>query len=254
MKLEIATLENIDAWSVVDHHDSNGAPHHVVPSTWAFTCKQYPDGWIEKFKACFCARGDKQLEEIDFFKTFAPVVQWTTIWQMLILEILIGLKSKQGNVLCAFLHGELEPGENDYVEMPLGFSQHSKDGTRKVLKLTKTFYGLCRQSPQAFWKYITEKLEACGLEQSKFDPCLFVGTKVIGVVYVDDTISWSKDTEDINISAMQLRELDVDLEQEDDPAGFLGVTLERDPETGLLEMKQTGLIKELSKHLDWTMD
>ncbi len=48
----------------------------------------------------------------------------------------------QGNILCAFLHGELEPGENVYVEMPLGFSQHSKDGTRKVLKLKKTLYGL----------------------------------------------------------------------------------------------------------------
>jgi hypothetical protein len=44
---------------------------------------------------------------------------------MFILEILLGLKSKQGNVLCAFLYGELEPGENVYVEMPLGFSQHS---------------------------------------------------------------------------------------------------------------------------------
>jgi hypothetical protein len=103
-------------------------------------------------------------------------------------------------------------------------------------------------SPQAFWKYITEKLEACGLEQSKFDPCLFVGTKVISIVYVDN-IFWSKDTEDINSSAMQLCEVDVDLEQEDDAAGFLGVTLEWDPETGLLEMKQTRLVKRVIESL-----
>ena len=88
----------------------------------------------------------------------------------------------------------------------------------------------------------TKKLKTCGLEQSKFDPCLFVGTKVICVVYVDDLIFWSKDTLAINDSAMQLRELGLDLKQEDDAAGFLGVTLERDPETSLLEMKQTGLI------------
>jgi hypothetical protein len=79
---------------------------------------------------------------INFFETYAPVVQWTTIRLMFILEILLGLKSKQGDVLCASLHGELEPGENVYVEMPLGFSQHSKDGTRKVLKLKRTLYGL----------------------------------------------------------------------------------------------------------------
>jgi hypothetical protein len=66
MKLEIATLETIDAWSVIDHFD-----HCVIASTWAFKCKHYPDGLIKKFKACFCARGDKQLEGIDFFDTYA---------------------------------------------------------------------------------------------------------------------------------------------------------------------------------------
>ena len=53
----------------------------------------------------------------------------------------------------------------------------------------------------------------------------------------------------INDSAMQLRELGMDLEQKDDAAGFLGVTLEQDPETSLLEMKQTGLIKRIIKAL-----
>ncbi len=48
---------------------------------------------------------------------------------------------------------------------------------------------------------------------------------MICVVYVDNIIFWSKDTDDINSSAMQLHELGVDLEQEDDAAGFLGVML-----------------------------
>ncbi len=72
---------------------------------------------------------------------------------------------------------------------------------------------------------------------------------MICVVYVDNIIFWSKDTEDINSSAMQLHKLGGDLEQEDYIAGFLGVTLEWDPETGLLEMKQTGLIKQVVKAL-----
>ncbi len=72
---------------------------------------------------------------------------------------------------------------------------------------------------------------------------------MICVVYVDGIIFWSKDTGDINSSAMQLRELGVNLEQEDDAAGFLGVTLEWDPDTGLLEMKQTGLIKRVIEAL-----
>jgi hypothetical protein len=53
----------------------------------------------------------------------------------------------------------------------------------------------------------------------------------------------------INDSAMQLHELGVDLKQEDDTADFLGVTLEQNPEMSLLEMKQTGLIKHITKVL-----
>ena len=48
---------------------------------------------------------------------------------------------------------------------------------------------------------------------------------------------------------MQLRELGVDLEQEDNAAGFLGVTLDRDGPSGLIEMKQTGLIKRVIEAL-----
>ncbi len=102
MKLENATLEASDAWFMIDCLD-----HHVLASTWAFKCKRYPDGLIKKIKARFCARGGQQIEGIDFFETYALVVQWTTIRLMFILEILVGLKSKQGDITCAFLHADL---------------------------------------------------------------------------------------------------------------------------------------------------
>ena len=73
-----------------------------------------------------------------------------------ILEVHLGLKFKQGDVTCAFLHAELATDEAVYVDMPLGFNTKSKNGKRQVLKLKKTLYGL-RQSPRAFWKYITKK-------------------------------------------------------------------------------------------------
>ena len=240
MQVKIATLESMGAWEIVDRADDM----NVIDSTWAFKCKRYPDGLIKKFKARFCARGDQQLEGIDFFETYAPVVQWTTVRLMLILEVLLGLKSKQGDVTAAFLHADIPEGENVFVDMPRGFEQYTKSGRKKCLKLKKTLYGL-RQSPRAFWKYLTEKLELTGLKQSEFDPCLFVGEEVICIVYVDDLIFWSKQDDDIHDVAMNLRELGVDLEQENDAAGFLGVTLERDEKTGLLEMKQTGLIQRV---------
>jgi hypothetical protein len=92
---------------------------------------------------------------------------------------------------------------------------------------------------------MVEKMEQCNMPQSEFDPCLFVGEKVICICYVDDIIFWAKDEADIHNLAMQLRDVGVDLEQEDDAAGFLGVRMERDPTTGLLEMKQEGLINRV---------
>jgi hypothetical protein len=167
---------------------------------------------------------------------------------MFILEVLLGLKYKQGDVLAAFLHSDLAPGETVYVEMPLGFNVKSKNGKRQVLRLKKTLYGLW-QSPRAFWKYMTEKLEQVGLNQSKFDPCLFIGPDVICVVYVDDLIFWLWDLAYIDRVTFELCKLGVALEQEEDAAGFLGVDFVYDKSTGLIEMKQTGLIKRVIEAL-----
>ncbi len=77
------------AWDVVERKDDI----NVINGTWAFKCKQFFNGTVKNFKARFCACGDQQLEGIDFFETYAPVVHWTTVHLMLILENLLGLKS-----------------------------------------------------------------------------------------------------------------------------------------------------------------
>ena len=90
--------------------------------------------------------------------------------------------------------------------------------------------------------YVTEKLELCGMQQSDLDHCLFIGEKVICVVYVDDLLFWSTEEDHIVSLAEALRLEGVDLEEEGDAAGFLGVKLEREQDTGRIRMTQTGLI------------
>ena len=130
--------------------------------------RRYPDVLIKIFKASFCARGGMQLKGIDFFETYAPVVQWTTVRLMLILEVLLGLKSKQGDVTADFLHADLGEDKKVFVDMPRGFEAKVKNDRNKVLKLKKMIYGL-RQSPRVFWKYMTSKMELCGMVQSNMD-------------------------------------------------------------------------------------
>ena len=81
---------------------------NAIRSTWAYKCKMYADGLIKKLKAMFSAHRDQQLERIDFFDTYAPLVQWTTILLIFVLKILLGLRSMQGDATCAFLHADLK--------------------------------------------------------------------------------------------------------------------------------------------------
>ncbi len=107
--------------------------------------------------------------------------------------------------------------------MPLGFTKLGKNGKKMDLDLKKTLYGLC-QSPRVFQKYTPLKLEGCGLAQSKFDPCLFIGPEVICDVYVDDLIFWAEEAPKINKVPTKLHDLDVDFEQGVNAVGHLRVT------------------------------
>ena len=81
---------------------------NVIISTWDFQLKRCPDGLIKNFKSRLFARGDMQLEGIYFFEAYAPVVQWTTIHLMIILEIILQLKSNQGDITSEFIYAKLE--------------------------------------------------------------------------------------------------------------------------------------------------
>jgi hypothetical protein len=74
---------------------------------------------------------------------------------MLILGVILGLKSKKGAITAAFVHADVEEGENIYVEMPCGFRMQGK-----VLKLKNTLYGLL-QNLREFWHYLTEMMNSC---------------------------------------------------------------------------------------------
>ncbi len=137
--------------------------------------------------------------------------------------------------------------------MPKGFKQYDKNGKPKVLKLNQTLYGL-RQSPRAFWLYLTEKLERCSLKHSKLDPCLFISSRVICIVYVDDLLFWSPKEEYIYEFGECLCAEEVELEEEGDAAGFLGVQLHRNNTTGYIHMTQEGLTKRVIEALGLDMD
>ena len=131
------------AWDVVYCKDDM----NIIRSTWDFKLKRYPGRLIKNFKDRFCARGYMQLKVIDLFETYAPVVQWTTVCLILILEILLQLKSNQGDITAAFLHEKLEENEKIFSRCRKYLSSMTNVEMKWVLRLKNTIYVPC-QSPR----------------------------------------------------------------------------------------------------------
>eukprot|EP00804_Cyclotella_cryptica_P016318 CCRYP_009889-RC/>CCRYP_009889-RC protein AED:0.21 eAED:0.80 QI:0/0/0/1/0/0/3/0/571 len=239
METELTTLESdLQAWELVPHEPWM----HVLPSTWAFRLKRFPNGLAKKFKARFCVRGDMQIEGVDFFKTWAPVVQWTTVRSMMILATRLNLVSAQADTTAAFVHAPLGPDEHIYVHQPAGFQ---RDGNL-VLKLKKLVYGLC-QSSRNFFHYLSEHLVAQGLTPFAYDPCLFIGKTIILAVYVDDLLIYAKTDADITALISSLKAAGICIRREGTAEGFLGIDIIRSPNSTSpqITLLQTGLTKRI---------
>ncbi len=235
MNTEINTLTNdFGCWELVPRLPSM----NVLPSTWAFKIKRYPDGSLKKFKARFCARGDRQLEGVDYFETWAPVVQWTTIRIVLILAVKLGFCSAQCNITAAFVHALLPGDELVYVEQPRGFNRQFNH----VLRLRKSLYGL-KQAPRHFFHYLTTRLLKQGLTQSQFDPCLFFNSSMIVIVYVDDLLIFAKSDDMITTFISNMQHEEICLRKEGTAEGFLGVDIKE--VDGKIHLTQTGLTERI---------
>jgi hypothetical protein len=240
METEIDTLIRMEAFIVIDKQPWM----NVVSSVWAFKRKRYPDGSIRKLKARICARGFEQIEGIDYFETFAPVVQWMTVRIILIMTILLNLENKQIDYTAAFMQAPID--HDVYVEMPKLFQVNNK-----VWKLKRALYGL-KDAPRAYFMHTKGKLEELGFRQSDADPCLFISPTVICLIYVDDALFVYKSPEEVDILTKKMKHLGMLFEEESDVAGYLGVLIDRDPDNDTITLRQSGLAQRIVEalHLD----
>ena len=249
MKKEIKGLIELNTWMSVPRSEVPKS-NPILGGTWAFKLKRLPDGSPLKFKARYCVRGDLQREGVDFFDTYAPVVQWSTIRMLLTLTLSKGWTTKQVDYTNAFAQATLK--ETVFIEPPKGFSR--KDGLDLVLKLIKSLYGL-RQAPKTFFEKLHDGLLERGFRQSELDPCLFLKENMICVVYVDDTIISGPDSSKIEelITSLGVQKEEqrhtFALRDEGEVGDFLGIRIEK---TGTKQFKlsQSGLINKVIKTAD----
>lgn len=240
---ELDELQDKDTFEIVDRSDAGR--REVVPSSWAFKRKRYPDGRLMKIKSRFVVRGDLQREtrgaEID---TYAPVVDWGTIRLVFSLAVNYGLHTQQIDFKNAFVQSTLP--EPFFLELPPGPFRNNPDYKDKILKVQKSLYG-DRRAPRLWYDHLRSALtsEKYGFVVSELDPCLFLKDDLIIVVYVDDAIIVSKDSSKVDDIIQTLKDDHFDLTQEGSLSAYLGIDIKTDPTDGSLYLSQPALTQKV---------
>ena len=237
MVKELKSLRDLESFKMV----ARLRGENILSSTWAFRKKRYPDGLLKKFKARFCVRGDQQVDGVDVFEIFAPVVAWITVRILLILSMILQLQTQQVDYTNAFCQAPLD--QTVFVELPAGF-----ESPNKVLLLQKSVYRL-RQSPLNFYKHLRQGLESRGFIKSSHDDCLFTNGDTIVLFWIDDYIFYSKSVKTIDEVILSLKD-EFLLEREEDMAGFLEINITRDEHNNSLTVTQIGLIGRILSAMD----
>jgi len=234
MTNELKSMAKNEVWELVQK------PQHVKPVScrWVYKIKHRADGSIERYKARLVARRFSQFCPAD--ETYSPVMRQSTLKMLLALAVEHEMDISHCDVMCAFLHGNLESPV--YMDQPPGHD----DGTGRVCLLKKALYGL-RNSGRLWYKRFTEHLEQLDFVQSLVDPCVFTlhkGNSIIIIgLWVDDLLILSNDPKLEKLvkteisSAFEMRDLGQAKE-------LLGLCIQRDRE-GSLQLSQCHYISSV---------
>ena len=159
----------------------------TVGGRWVYAVKESADGTLTH-KARYVAKGYSQTKDIDYFETYAPTTQMTSVRVLMQLAAKLDLTVHQLDVKTAYLNAPIDC--EIYLEQAEGYEVPRKD-KKLVYKLNKSLYGL-KQSGRNWNSVLNDELIRNGFKQSLADPCMYVKHDgkdiVILLMWVDDII------------------------------------------------------------------
>ena len=205
-----------------------------------FKYKYDTDGYLNKFKARICVRGDLQNTQQD---TYAATLAYRTFRALMAITAAFDLEIVQLDAVNAFLNSDIN--EEIYVHYPEGFKQPGQ-----ALRLRRALYGL-RQSPLLWYEDLTETLKTLGLVPILDANCLLSNGAIIVFFYVDDIIVLyhAKDSEAADNLLRQLQQR-YQMRRMKDANWFLGIRIIRDRATRRLWLCQDSYIDKLASKFD----
>ncbi|CAI7863825.1 unnamed protein product, partial [Closterium sp. NIES-53] len=216
---------------------------NIVDGMMIFRVKR-PPGSPPAFKARYVARGFRQRQGVDYFKTFSPTPKMTTLWVLLHVAAQHDYELHSLDVSTAFLQCSLH--EEIWLRRLPGFTGSSLAGTQWSLRWP--VYSLL-QAPREWHDTQRTTLAALGFAPSTADPSLFLRTDTslppfYVLVYVDDLVFATADTEALTLvkSELQKRHTCIDL---GDLRSYLGLQITQDRARCTITLTQSHMVHQV---------
>ena len=205
---EAIKSENADKWHEAMHDEMRSLMENetftltdlpkdrqVVGGRWVYAVKENANG-DETFKARYVAKGYSQREGTDYFETFSPTANMTSIRAAMQIAAQHDLILHQMDVKTAYLNAPIDC--EIYLEQPQGFEQKGVNGEKLVYKLNKSLYGL-KQSGRNWNQLLHKHFCENGFTQCSSEHCLYTKQTddgmILILVWVDDLIIGAKNEE-----------------------------------------------------------
>lgn len=235
MDAELQSLYRKDAFAKVPKEQAQGK--QLIPLKWVFKHKFNEQGYLTKFKARLCVRGDLQATTQE---TYAATLAARTFRALMALAAAFNLEMRQYDATNAFINAQLT--DEVYCQHPEGYTDH-----QHVLQLHRALYGL-KEAPRLWYLELVKTLTKLQLKPVPGVECLFTDGKLLVFFYVDDIVTLSlpqhiKELQQLKTNLMASYEL----KALGEPRWFLGIRIDRDRQNQTLWLSQESYIEQLSK-------
>jgi transposase InsO family protein len=219
------------------------ADQQTVGCKWVFKIKENADGTVNRYKARLVAKGYSQQVGVNYEETFAPVAKYQSIRALLALATIQDMEIHQMDVVCAFLHGDIE--EDVYMDQPEGFEVKGKE--HLVCKLKKSLYGL-KQASRAWYRKMDNALLDRGFQRFQSDHCIYKYDRdkmiIYVILYVDDLIIMTNSKEELGNLKNYLNE-SFKMKDLGEIQNIVGLQIKRDRSKKLMQVHQEKFTHDL---------
>ncbi|CAI7923636.1 unnamed protein product, partial [Closterium sp. NIES-53] len=223
---------------------------NIVDGMWIFRVKR-PPGSPPAFKTRYVAQGFSKRQGVDFFRTFSPTPNMTTLWALLHVAALRDYELHSLNFSTAFLQGSLH--EAIWLRRPPGFTGSFPEGTQWSLR--RPVYSLCH-APHEWHNTLRTTRAALGFAPLTADPALFLRTDTslslfYVIVYVNDLVFSTADTEALSLVKAELQERHI-CTNLGELQGYLGLQiLAWDEAQRTITLTQSHMVQQVLQHFDF---